>query len=61
MPRLIIFHSSDIYEILYSDDAITHIDKLIGDSQTRREITFDKLPDQVQSEVLQIINNTDED
>ena len=61
MPRLTIFHSSDIYEILYSDDTITHIDKLIGDSQTRREITFDKLPDQIQSEVLQIINNTDED
>lgn len=60
MPRLTIFHSSDIYEILYSENVISHIDKLIGDSQTRREVTFDKLPDQVQFEILQIINS-DED
>ena len=61
MHRLTLFHSSDMYEILYSGNRILHIDKLIGESQLRREITFDKLPEPVQHDVLQVLTVNEEE
>lgn len=61
MHRLTLFHSSDMYEILYDGNRILHIDKLVGESQLRREITFDKLPEAVQSDVLRVLTLNDEE
>lgn len=59
MHRITIFHLTDCYEISYSYNRIIHIDKLIGDSQTRREILFEKLPDAVQNEILAKLEEQD--
>jgi hypothetical protein len=61
MPKLNIFHGSDCYEITYASNKITHIDKLMGESQARREIVFDRLPQVVKDEVIITINLEDED
>lgn len=61
MPKLTIYHQCDIYEVVYTPTSITHIDKLMGESQTRREIVFERLPLVVQTEVLTTIHLEEEE
>jgi hypothetical protein len=60
MSLLTIYHNSDCYEVKYTSTSITHIDKLLGDSHVRREVVFEKLPKEVQDEILTTINIEEE-
>jgi len=45
---LTLFHGPDCFEVRYNQDSVLHIDKLMGESQTRREVVFDELPEVIQ-------------
>lgn len=59
MPMLTLFHGPDCFEVRYNQDSVLHIDKLMGESQTRREVVFDELPEVIQHEILLTINLDD--
>lgn len=60
MNRLTLYYNCDLYEVIYNETSIHHIEKFIGESQIRRDISFDELPEKLQSLILtEIENDTD--
>ena len=61
MNKLSIHYHNDLYEILFTSSSIHRIEKFVGDSQFRRDVTFDELPEKLQTEIISQIMSDDSD